>query len=154
MKWRVGVRLNSLFFESTDTSPLLQERVANSFFGAGPHLALDLYRPIVPHHVGLFCKLDASGVLGQVRQSFEETQVTPAGPLSGYTSLTQFVPTVSLMVQAGVAWTPVEHCRLSVGYSYEHWWDVGFAGAINQPASFSRADLTFQGIFFRGEWKY
>ena len=154
MKARVGVRLTSLFFESQEVSPVVQQRVANSFFGAGPHVALDLWRPVIDSRVGLFCKLDVAGVLGQVRQSFEETIATANGPVSGYTPQSQFVPTVSLMVQAGVACTPRENWRVSLGYSYEHWWDVGFAGAIFQPPSFSRAEIEIQGIFLRSEWKF
>jgi hypothetical protein len=150
MKWRVGVRMASIFFESQNTTPALQQRIADSFFGAGPHIALDLWRPIAHSRVAAYVRADAASVLGRTNQIFEET----VGPASGATAQNQFVPLVSLMAQAGFAWTPTDRCRLTVGYTYEHWWDVGFAGQISQPPAFSRADITIQGIFIRGEWRY
>jgi hypothetical protein len=142
MKWRFGVRMANVYFDSQETSPLLQQHVTNFFFGAGPHAALELWSP----GKFLFCKLDAAAVMGKVRQGFEETI---PGTGSGFTRQEQFMAITNLNVQVGIAWTPWENCRVSFGYTYEHWWDVGFTGIAA-----SRGQLMTQGVFFRGEWQY
>jgi hypothetical protein len=144
MKWRFGIRLAHLYFASEEQSPLLQQHVTNRFFGAGPHGALELWRPIAESHFGLFGKLDAAGVMGKVQQGFAETV---PGPVSGFTRQSQFMPSAMLNVQAGIGWTPTDHWRFSAGYTYEHWWDAAFAGG-------SRGDVATQGVFLRGEWRY
>ena len=143
MKWRVGVRIASLFFDSVETSPLLERHVSNRFVGAGPHVVLDLWRPLLNRRVGLFCRVEGASVLGQVEQQFEET----VGGFGGVTRQSQIVPSFMLSVQAGAAWTPNDTWRFSAGYSYEQWWDATFAGN-------SRGDVRIQGIFLRAEWKY
>ena len=148
MKWRVGVRITSLFFDSEETAPALQQHVSNHFVGAGPHAALELWKPIMDRQVGLFFKIDAAGVLGSVMQTFEETIPDAAGlSTSGITRQSQYMPTVMLNVQAGVSWTPRDNWRISCGYTYEHWWDATYDGN-------SRGDVMTQGVFFRAEWKY
>jgi hypothetical protein len=144
MKWRIGVRLANLYFESEDTSPLLHQHVTNYFLGAGPHTALELWHPIAESRFGLFGKLDAASVMGKVQQGFEENI---PGPISGFTRQSQFMPSFMLNVQAGVGWTPRENWRISAGYTYEHWWDATFASA-------SRGDVWTQGVFLRSEWRY
>ena len=142
MKWRFGVRMANVYFDSEEASPCLQQHVTNFFFGAGPHAALELWGP----GRFLFCKLDAAAVMGRVRQGFEET-IPNTG--SGFTRQEQFMAITNLNVQVGIAWTPWDNCRLSFGYTYEHWWDVGFTSIAA-----SRGQLTTQGVFFRGEWQY
>jgi hypothetical protein len=144
MKWRVGIRLSSLFFDSQAADALLQQHVDNYFCGAGPHAALDLWLPLVERRCGLFCKVDAAGVLGKVQQGFEETL---PGAASGFTRQDQFMPSFMLNVQAGVGWAVSDCWRVSIGYTYEHWWDAAFAGA-------SRGEAWTQGIVLRGEWRY
>ena len=110
---------------------------------AGPHAALELWRPFTDSRVSLFAKVDAAGVFGQVQQSFEET----IGGVSGVTRQMQNMPTVMLNMQAGIGWTPRDNWRLSAGYTYEHWWDAAFAAG-------SRGDVWTQGVFVRAEWRY
>jgi hypothetical protein len=144
MKWRFGVRLANLYFDSEATSTLLHQHETNYFFGAGPHAALELWHPVAKSRFGLFGKLDAASVMGKVQQGFEETV---PGPVSGFTRQSQFMPSFMLNVQAGVGWTPSDNWRISAGYTYEHWWDATFAGA-------SRGDVWTQGVFLRCEWKF
>jgi hypothetical protein len=144
MKWRFGVRLADLYFSSSETSPLLYQRVSDHFFGAGPHAALELWHPVHDSRFGLFGKLDAAGLFGKVRQGFEETL---PGPITGFTRQSQLMPSAMLNVQAGIGWTPRDNWRFSAGYSYEHWWDAAYVNA-------SRGEVATQGVFFRGEWKY
>jgi hypothetical protein len=144
MKWRVGVRRANLYFDSEEASPLLQQHETNYFFGAGPHAALELWRPLVDRQFALFLKVDAAEVFGKVQQGFEETL---PGAGSGFTRATQLMPTTMLNVQAGIGWTPTDNVRLSVGYTYEHWWDAAYTAG-------STGDVWTQGVFFRCEWKY
>jgi hypothetical protein len=146
MKWRAGVRLAGLYFDSEAASPLLQQHVTNDFLGGGPHASLELWRSIVDRRVGCYCRIDGAGVFGDVRQSFEET-IGGAVPVNGIARQTQLMPTTMLNVQAGLTWTPTDSWRFSSGYTHEHWWDAAFAGN-------SRGDIWTQGIFFRAEWRY
>ena len=114
MKWRMGVRLAGLFFDSEEVSPLLRQHDSNDFFGAGPHVALDLYHPLAHSRLGLFGKIDAAGVLGRARQEFDQTI---PGPISGFMQQDGFIPSVMLNVQAGIGWTPTGNWRL-VGRLY------------------------------------
>jgi hypothetical protein len=143
MTWRIGVRGESLFFDSQALSPLREERVRNSFGGAGPHAALQLWHPMSTC-LGVYGKVDLAGVLGQVHQQFDETLVTVG---SGTASQSQTMPTATLEVEAGFGWTPGREWRITAGYLYEHWWDAAYA--IN-----SRGDITTQGVFLRAEWRY
>ena len=144
MTWRIGVRGESLFFDSQESSPLREERVRNSFGGAGPHAALQIRHPVEASCFGVYTKLDVAGVLGQVRQQFDETI---AGVGAGTASQNQVMPTMTLEVEAGFGWTPCANWRITAGYVYEHWWDAAYA--IN-----SRGDVTTQGVLLRAEWRY
>jgi hypothetical protein len=150
MKWRVGLRVASLFFDSDEASSLLEQHVSNSFTGVGPHAALDLWHPIAASRFGIFCKVDAAGAFGTVQQGFEET-ITGTG--SGSTRTNQFMPTIMLNVQAGIGWAPRDNWRFSFGYTYEHWWDAAYTPAPNGGFQ-STGDVATQGVFFRAEWKY
>jgi hypothetical protein len=152
MKWRVGVRLADVFFDSQAAGFFREERTSNFFFGAGPHAGLDLWGQclgwagIVP-----FAKIDTSLVLGRIGQGFEETLGVGVLRLAGAATRrdkSQAVPVVR--VQAGVGFTPPgaeDRMRFAVGYDYEQWWYLGRVGA-------SRGELTGQGILFRAEVNY
>ena len=152
MKWKAGVRLADIFFDSRAEGFFLEERTSNLFYGAGPHLGLDLWRQIedVPG-LGLFLRLEGATVIGQIRQSFEQTLVTQDGGLAGGAAEvhhTQAVPVFNL--QLGLSWTPCwrgRYRRFAFGYEFERWWYLGQAGD-------SRAELTDQGIFFRAEFGF
>jgi hypothetical protein len=147
MKWRVGVRLANVYFDSLAEGFFREERTSNHFIGAGPHVALDLWRSLDIEGLGLFIRLEAASVVGQVSQSFE--RVIGDETLLGGTTLvhrTQAVPILS--VQAGLSWVPwYGRTRYALGYEFERWWYLGEVGD-------SRAELTTQGIFFRGEFGF
>jgi hypothetical protein len=144
MTWRIGVRGESLFFDSQESSPLREERVRNSFGGAGPHAALQIWHPVQASRFGVYSKVDVAGVLGQVRQQFDETIV---GVGTGAASQNQMMPSMTLQVEAGFGWTPCTDWRITAGYVYEHFWDAAYA--IN-----SRGDVVTQGLVLRAEWRY
>jgi Legionella pneumophila major outer membrane protein precursor len=150
MKWRAGVRLAGLFFDSAATSPLLDQHVANYYFGAGPHVGLDLRRFLKGTGLELFSRLESAFLMGQGHQSFTEV-VTPVGgaPVSGATPLSDPLVVPWLGVQAGLGWVPpgFDQLTISAGYTLEVWWDMAdIAG--------SRGDITNQGVFFRAEIRY
>jgi hypothetical protein len=144
MKWRAGVRLANVFFDSLAEGFFREERTSNHFIGAGAHVGLDLWRRLDIDGLGLFIRLEGASVLGQISQGFE--RVIATDPLAGGATLihhTQGVPVLN--VQAGLSWTPwYGRTRYALGYEFERWWYLG-------EAADSRAELTTQGIFFRAE---
>jgi len=145
MKWRVGVRLANVFFDSLAAGFLREESISNHFFGAGPHVGLDFWRTLDIEGLGLFFRLEGSAVVGQISQGFERILGDDTFTIGGATLVhhTQAVPTLN--VQAGLSWVPWHgRTRFALGYEFERWWTIG-------EAADSRAELTTQGIFFRAE---
>jgi hypothetical protein len=150
MKWKVGARLASVFFDSRATGFFLDQRVSNQFYGAGPHLGLDLWRYLNGPELALFARFEGAALLGDIKQTFGETVAVDDLRLGGVNTVRQdqTVPVVGL--QLGLGWTPCwsgNWLRFAAGYEIEQWWSVGRAGA-------SRGDLTIQGLFLRGEWSF
>ena len=147
MKWRAGVRLANAYFESLALGFFREERTSNHFFGAGPHVALDLWRSLPTEGLGLFLRLEGASVIGQISQGFE--RIVGDDVLVGGATLihhTQAVPVLN--AQAGVSWLPWSgRSRFALGYEFERWWSIGEAGD-------SRAELTTQGIFCRAEFGF
>ena len=74
----------------------------------------------------------------------------PAGaPLAGTTSRNngQAVPTIDLFL--GLSWQPSRCSRLSLGYEYEYWWNIGRLSNFT-----SRGELSDQGIVLRAEFSW
>jgi hypothetical protein len=147
-KWRVGVRIADIFFDSTAVSPLLEQRMSNNFVGAGPHAGLEMRYALGNSGWALLGRMDMAVVLGEVGQNFAE--VFPTVPAGGATRLTQVQPAPVLGVQAGLMWTPSAspNFKLSLGYTFERWWTIG------ETSDPPYGEVTVQGVFFRGEWRY
>ncbi len=162
MKWRIGGRIATNFYDSLAEGNFLEQRVSNHFVGGGPHVGLDLWRRFDTPGWGLFLRLDGATVIGRMHQSFEETAFVDLTPNSGLgipdafglvgaTSdlhKTEVVP--MLRFQAGLSWSPEwrgRWLRYAFGYEIEQWWYLGQVGD-------SRAELTTQGVFFRAEFSY
>jgi hypothetical protein len=151
MKWRAGVRFATVFFDSGIFGQFLEQKTSNNFYGAGPHIGLDLWRSFAVPGLALFARVDGAAVIGQLHQSFEEIFVNQDGSLIGGATLvhhTQASPV--LTAQFGLGWTPLWRgpwSRYAIGYEFERWWYLGQAGD-------SRAELTTQGIFIRAEYKF
>lgn len=151
MKWKAGVRFASIFFDSRGLGLFIEERTSNNFYGAGPHVGLDLWRSFNVPGLGFFTRMEAASVVGQIRQGFEVSGIADDGSLVGGATTvhhTQAVPTLGVQVGLGWSrWWSYHWSRYSLGYEFENWWYLGQAGA-------SRAELTSQGIFFRGEFGF
>jgi hypothetical protein len=150
MRWRAGVRLAGVFFDSVENNSFSEQRESNYFFGAGPHVGLDVRRFVMGTGVQLIGRVETAFLIGETHQSFEEELTIPGVASIGAAnrqSQTEVVPWLN--IQAGVGWTPPDFDRLTVsaGYTYEVWWDMADVGN-------SRASITAQGIFFRAEVRY
>jgi hypothetical protein len=148
LQGRIGVRLAGVFFDTRAVGAILEQRVSNNFFGAGPHAGLDVYQGLPLSDLSLFARVQGAIALGQTRQSFEEAFFFSNFVGGGATTerLTQALP--MLDVQAGLTWAPWWSKRgvhFTAGYQFQSWWFVG------EARSGSEASLTAQGLFLRGE---
>jgi hypothetical protein len=147
MRWKAGVRLANVFFESQAGSLFLEQKTSNNFFGAGPHAGLELARQFPGTGLSLFGRVEGAVLIGRIGQGFEEEVFLTDGTIFGgatRVTATQAVPVLN--VQAGVGWTPcwTPRTHWSFGYQFEQWWSLGHAGD-------SAAELTTQGVFLRGQ---
>jgi hypothetical protein len=161
MRWRVGVRLIYVYFDSrADESPelaaadsgIVEQRESNWFVGFGPHWGVELARQLGGTGLALVTRVDFATYLGHIRQGFYELATSGGpndGPLAAETrnSTAQAVPTVQGFF--GLRWQPTQcpNADVFVGYQYEHWWSVG-------KLFDSSGELNVQGFFVRAEWNF
>jgi hypothetical protein len=151
LSWSAGARIGTAYYDSQVTGRVVEQRVSNNFVSGGPHAGIELARQLdVVPGLALFGRLEGAVLIGEISQSFEETQTLFGAQVGGATRLThgQAVPVLSFLT--GVSYTPPVQgrwLRFTLGYQFEQWWGLGDAGA-------SHGDLTFQGIFFRGEFTF
>ncbi|MBY0523385.1 MAG: hypothetical protein K2R98_08295 [Gemmataceae bacterium] len=149
MKWRIGVRLASVYFDSKAGGLVGEQRATNHFLGAGPQAGLGLTRELGMGGFSAFGRFEAAALFGRIGQGFEETFAFSNAAFGGATrvSETQVVPVAQ--AELGLSWVPMKKAplRFACGYQYEAWWLAG-------RTSDSRADLWMQGVFLRVEWKY
>jgi hypothetical protein len=148
MKYTIGIRLASLYFDSRLSDDVFFQRSSNYLFGAGPHLGLEVDRRIalVPG-LAIVGKIDGAVVVGQVRQNFGENVTNPDGSeATGGFSQRQTKSVPDLNLRLGLSYTPpsLSAVRFSAGYTFERWFDLG-------QLHDSHADLTSQGVFLRTE---
>jgi hypothetical protein len=150
VQWSLGVRLAQAYFDSRAESLLREVRTSNQFFGAGPLGAIEWWRRLDTPGFAVYGRLEGSVPLGSIHQGFEEVfRLNRTDRLGAALSQrqTQAVPTFSLDI--GLGWTPQwsHFARFSLGYHLERWWELG---EVNDSA----ADLTTQGLFFKGEFSF
>ena len=144
-----GVRGGVISFESVGFgSQIIFQGMRNTFAGAGPHIGFDYTRGLFGSRVGLYGLLDAAGLIGSVQQCFEDVRFRNNGSIvMGNLSNPGVASGVgTLALEPGIRFVPIADSlfRVSIGYHWERWWFIGHTDVSN-------AELTFQGIFFRGE---
>jgi hypothetical protein len=162
MKWRFGLRWTDAYFDSRAVQPfaeaattgsVFETRTSNNFWGVGPHAGLELSRRFAGSGLAVVGWIDGATLLGRIRQNFFEasTTVGPDGPLTGNTreSVSQSVPMITTFL--GLGWQPPRYpnVRISVGYEYEYWWNVG-----RDSSTTSRGELSDQGVLVRAEFNF
>jgi hypothetical protein len=148
-KWKVGVRVAEVYYDSRAEGAVIGQRVTNFFLGAGPHAGMSLYRDL-GYGLSAFGRLEGAVLVGNQRQTFEEKVMFLDGEAVGDTTVakqTQAVPVIDF--QIGLGWTPAfaDGMRVAFGYQLEQWWYLG-------QTSTSYGDLSAQGLFLRGEFRY
>jgi hypothetical protein len=147
----VGLRVASWIFDTTaNGQQTLEERAGNVFIGGGPVVNYEGTWLTTWRSVTFNGGFDAAGVGGFNYQRFAETAIvsgsvqTAGGRTDGRGTATPI-----LGVWGGMSWVPDwqnQAFRLSAGYRWERWWNFPDAGAQN--------DLTLQGPFVRGDFKW
>lgn len=145
LRWDVGGRFTTFFFDSTAAGPTVTRHVSSHFIGGGPHVGLRLHRLLGDSGVALFSRADFGINMGSVRQQFSEE----SGGAFGYAarSATRAVPT--LIASAGLGADPplTRLGRWEVGYQFEQWWGIGDTDG-------SRLDLLSHGVMLRWLYNY
>jgi hypothetical protein len=146
-----GLRVASWIFDTTaNGQQVLEERAGNVFIGGGPVLRYDWTWLTASPAINFDGGFDVAGVGGFNYQRFAETAVisgnvqTAGGRTDGRGTATPI-----LGVWGGASWVPDwrnQTFKLSAGYRWEHWWNLPDTGGQN--------DLTLQGPFVRGEFRW
>jgi hypothetical protein len=148
---RFGVSAADVFFDSrAQGQQVLLQSASTSFGGVGPTLQVWFYKPIAHSPVSLYGQVDGTGLIGFTRQHFCETIDQDGQILSQSFALRRQSNGVGIFgVEGGLSYAPWADrtWRFTLGYQWQRWWWVG-------ATSDSNADLTIQGILFRGEWRY
>ena len=158
MKWRTGLRLASVFFDSrVDETPgeaaggsgILESRTSNTYTGVGPHAGVELGHRLGFSGLSLVGGGDAATLLGRIRQGFFE-DTTTLGDGQTRVSGSQAVPIVNACL--GFEWQPPawHDAHFFAGYQYEYWWNVGRLSSTSN----SRGELSDQGIVLRAEFNF
>jgi hypothetical protein len=164
MKWHVGVRYANIYSDSQATSAALMQGASNLFNGAGPIAGLDLWRALPPPGLALYGRIVGAYLIGPVHQSYEEGTpgfytvnhaATGSAPVAGGLNTNTATPMI-LDVEAGLGYTPpwAHWVRLSAGYQFQQWWNLGVSSIPNFPNMPADVQFTSHAIFFRAEIHY
>jgi hypothetical protein len=145
---RIGIGGADVFFDNRAVSSAQTQYASNTFYGAGPHVRLDLWREfnLLPG-LSVFAQPDLTVLVGQIRQHYSEDIIGLDGnSVQGFflQRKTQTVPVLAL--RTGLSYTPrnFDRWRFMVGYEYEEWWFVGQVDGLNPRGQFST-----NGVFLR-----
>jgi hypothetical protein len=163
MKWRVGGRLEFIYFDSQVSQAfaepglapfVLDQKTTNYYAGFGPHAGLDLTRRLQGTGLSFVGRTDLAILLGRIHQAFlEATSITPPGsPFSTselHASGSQAVPMIT--AEAGIGWQPPAYsfAQFFLGYHFDYWWNAG-----RLSTSPSRGEVTDEGVVLRAEFVF
>ena len=118
MKWTLGMRLASIFWDSQATEPfaaaaagsgVFLSRVSNHFIGLGPRFGVDVMRHFEASGLSLVGRLNFADLIGRIQQNYTEgftatgangSPLFASSPNSG----SQSVPVLN--AQFGLGWCP------------------------------------------------
>jgi hypothetical protein len=151
LRWDIGARFETIFYDSTAVGPQRMRHVSDFFVGGGPRVGLTLHRLLGDTGMNLFTRVDVSPNLGSSHQQFSQLDVTAAGaPIGfGYADNTSFRAVTMLSVLAGLGGEALmtQRGRWQVGYQFEEWFNFGSGGGSN-------ADLVTHGLVLRWQYNY
>jgi hypothetical protein len=141
------------YSDSQAASAALYQQTVNRYWGLGPNAAVDFRHGLGETGLALFGRLEGAIVFGRLAQRYTETTTAADGTTdAGETRLFVDSQVTTVAFQLGVSWAPRwnPHVHVTAGYLYEHFFDLG---TIDVPPS-ARQQLTIQGGFIRGEWRF
>lgn len=144
---RIGMAAADVYFDNVAVSSPQTQDASNNYWGAGPHLRLDVWREFnLAPGVALFAQPDLMVLVGRVQQHYRESDTFLGSTVAGsfFQRQTQTVPVFTL--RSGLTYTPasLSHWRFMVGYEFEDWWNVG-----RIPGQASRGEFYTNGVFLR-----
>lgn len=150
---RIGISGADIFFDNRAISSAQTQWATNTYYGAGPHVRLDLWREfnLLPG-LSVFGQGDLSVLVGQIRQHYYEENINPDGSIvQGFflQRKTQTVPDFTL--RTGLSYTPsnLPNWRFMLGYEFEEWWFVGQVDGLN-----ARGQFNTNGVFLRAFFSF
>ena len=145
---RIGIAAADVFFDNRAVSSVQTQYASNTYYGAGPHVRLDLWREfnILPG-MTVFAQPDLTVLVGQIHQRYREANNLADGSSEfGYfiQRKTQSVPVLAL--RTGLSYTPpnLSQWRFMLGYEFEEWWFVGQVDGLN-----ARGQFNTDGVFLQ-----
>ncbi len=162
MKWRIGLRIAGLSFDSQADEPLaaaaagsgiFQRSIENDYLGFGPHAGLELRSQSNPWGLGWVGKLDSGLLFGRVEQEFVRVRTTGASSEIDYTNQEQ-APMLSGFL--GLDWRPPCRANLDIllGSTAEYWWNVGRMSDPDIYNGTSAGEVGTYGAMLRLEYNY
>lgn len=144
---RLGMAAADVYFDNVAVSSPQTQDASNDFWGAGPHVRLDVWREfnLLPG-LAFFAQPDLMVLVGRIQQHYRESDTVFGDTVAGsyFQRRTQTVPVFTL--RAGLSYTPARfnQLRFMVGYEFEDWWSVG-----QIPGQSSRGEFYTNGVFLR-----
>ncbi len=160
-RWRVGVQLADMYFDSRIQGAALDQSATSNFRGAGAHARLELERHLagVPG-LSLYSRVEGGAPLGRINQNYSESRTNLDGTLTGgHWNQNGIQLPINVFAQAGLTYVPPgrPNLTLNLGYVYERWFAVGEVGDDAQAGVVSNVTsggFNTQGVFLRGQWDF
>src|SRR5262249_31764533 len=148
LRWRVGIRAVTNFYDARETLGVFETRASNYYTGVGPHAAFEVSRELpVLSSLAVMARLDGAVLLGNDKQRYYDIAAAPVnGDETDVLGQRRSQSAQMLRAELGLRYTPaaLETLHFSTGYQVEHWWGLAGPGGTN-------VELATQGIFFRGQ---
>ena len=161
LAWSAGLRVADVeqFYDSTVSAggvPLAYGDFAVDYVGVGPRIGLRGDRSLGGSGLSLFASGHGSTLVGEYDVRSGNTLFAPAVFQGGQQeSVTRLIPV--LEVEAGAAYQVAENVRLSAGWMFQAWFDLGTSGGTF-GGFFNGADdaniMSFDGLMLRAEFGF